>query len=114
MKLRFTNPDEFLTELRQSPPNGEPILRITVRHQLDRTTGAFRHLTVVASYLRLLEDKEKPLALIVSLESYQGEDWGPGFDTSHAARQRAEDLLARLNTTARESNLECRPGLYEL
>jgi hypothetical protein len=41
MKLRFSNPAEFESELRQSPPNAEAVLRLTVRQQLDRTTGSF-------------------------------------------------------------------------
>src|SRR4051794_33248431 len=47
MKVRFTDPDEFVEELRGAPPNAEPVLRATVRYQADRATGAFRRLTVV-------------------------------------------------------------------
>ena len=113
MKVRFTDPEEFLTELRQAPPDAEPVLRATIRHQTDQQTGAFRHLTVVVTYVRLLPGSAEPMPVVVALESYQGEDWGPGFEGSQQTRQRAAELLDRLSRTARECGLEYRAGIYE-
>ena len=112
MQLHFNDPDEFLTELRQAPPTLEPVLRLTVRHHLDRQTGVFRHLTVVASFPRVLPGPTGPLPLVVLLESYQGEDWGNGIEESRKTRQRAEILLKRLREAAQELRLECQPGVY--
>lgn len=113
MRLKFSHPAEFLNELRQSPPNLEPVLRTTVRHQLDSATGAFRHLTVVATYVRALAGRDDPVPLLVLLERYVGEDWGPGFKESDATRQRTEAILAELRTAASELELEFRPGYYD-
>ena len=113
MRLKFNDPEEFLAELRLSPPNLERVLRASVRRQLDRQTGVFRHLTVTACYLRLLEHPSGPVPLAVSLESYQGEDWGREVEESQQTRRRTEELMAQLRAAARELGLECRPGVYE-
>jgi hypothetical protein len=113
MKLRFNDPEEFINELRHSPPDGEPVLRVTVRQQLDRHTGAFRHVSVVASYLRLLTEAAHAIPLSVTLVVYVGEDWGPEFEGSQQVRRRADELLARLRAEAHGLSLECRPGVYE-
>jgi len=113
MRVRFHDPGEFLTELRQSPPNVEPVLRLTVRRRVDPGTGVINHLTVVATYLRQLPQGGQPLPLVVLLEAYQGEDWGAGFEDSQQTRDRTQSLLARLRAVAGELSLECRPGVYE-
>lgn len=113
MELRFNDPDEFLAELRQAPPDAEPVLRLTVRRRLDPHTGAFAHVSVVAGYLRLLPAGSEPLAMPVILEAYQGQDWGAGFEQTRKTLQRAQDLLVRLQSQARDLGLECRPGTYE-
>jgi hypothetical protein len=113
MTLHFKDASEFLAELKQAPPDGEPVLRATVRRQLDRQTRVFAHLTVVASYVRLLARDPVPLPLVVTLETYVGQDWGPEFQASEATRARAKALLDRLATAAEELGLEFRPGVYE-
>jgi len=113
MKLRFHDPEEFIAELRQAPPNLEPLLRLTVRRRLDPATGVIHHLSVVASYLRRFSGAPEPLAVVVILEAYQGEDWGDGFEGSRRTRQRLEALLNRLRTITTELGLECRAGVYE-
>lgn len=113
MKLRFSDPEEFLNELRRSPPDAEPVLRVTVRHQLDPATRVFRHLTVIATYLRTLDHPSSPVPLAVTLESYQGEDWGSGWETSTHTHRRTGELLSKLRAAAGELGLECRPGVYE-
>jgi hypothetical protein len=114
MELRFNDPDEFLAELRLAPPNAEPLVRLTVRRRLDAQTGAIHHVSVVATYLRVLRAASGPLALVVVLEAYQGEDWGESFDCSGKTRQRAEQLLDRLRSIAGDLGLECAPGAYGL
>lgn len=113
MQLKFSRPEEFLGELRQSPPNVEPVLRATIRHQIDRQTAAFRHLTVVASYLRALNGEHDPIPLVVTLESYQGEDWGQEFQGSEKSRRGTQEVLDRLRSAAQELSLEYRAGIYE-
>lgn len=112
MKLRFNNPDEFLAELQSSPPNSEPILRATIRRQLDRQTGVHRHVTVVASYLRCLAG-DYPLTVVVLLETYQGEDWGREFPVTTTTLDQAKALLDRLQETAVGLRLQFRSGIYE-
>ena len=113
MHLKFSRPEEFIAELRQSPPNAEPVLRTTIRHQLDRQTAAFRHLTVVATYLRVLNGTHGPVSLVVTLESYQGEDWGQGFEGSEQTRRSTQEVLERLRAAASDLGLEFRAGVYE-
>lgn len=113
MKVRSTDPDEFLSELQVATPNTEPVLRATVQHQLDRETRAFAHLTVVATYLRQVGEETISPPLVVRLESYSGADWGPEFEPRPKARKRAEELLDRLTAAANALGLECRPGVYE-
>jgi hypothetical protein len=113
MRLKFNRPEEFISELRQSPPNAEPVLRATIRHQLDRHTGAFRHLTVIATYLRVLDGTPHPVSLVVTLENYQGEDWGQGVKGSEQTRESAQEVLQRLRAAATELGIECRSGVYE-
>jgi hypothetical protein len=113
MELRFNDPDEFVAELRHGPPNAELMLRLTVRRRLDAQTGAFAHVSVLATFLRRLPDGPPPTVLVVALEAYQGEDWGPGFEQTRTTLDRAERLLGRLRTEARVMGLEYRPGMYE-
>jgi hypothetical protein len=113
MKLCFHDPDEFIRELREAPPNLEPLLRLTVRRRLDLETGAIHHLSVVATYLRLVTHAPEPLPVVVVLEAYQGEDWGPHFEGSRKTRERLEALLTRLRSVTKEMGLESRPGVYE-
>jgi len=113
MTVRFNDPEEFINELRQAPPNLEPILRLTVRCRLDTQTGVINHLSVMATYLRFLPGPSGPIPSVVALEAYQGEDWGPHFDCSRKTRHCTQELLARLRSVAGELDLECRSGVYE-
>jgi len=111
MLLRFSDPEEFVSELRQAPPNAEPVLRLSARRSLDPTTGAFTHVAVIATYLRVLPDGPDPKVVVVALDCYQGEDWGDGFEGSRATGGRADKVLTRLRSAPGKLGLVPRRGL---
>lgn len=89
MQIRFTDPCEFLRELRERGPDVEPVVRVTkLLRAYDQLPLA--RLFVVASYLRAAEHRGDTVLLVV-LERFVGDVW-PG----HAERNR--QILARADT----------------
>ena len=117
MKVRFSNPDEFLTELRERGPNLplEGILRATASFQ-QGSVGPVSYVTVVATYLReLICTGPEAQIMVVELRHFVGQHW-PGMEDraeGPSTRERAGVLLERLETAARELGLDYRAGIYE-
>src|SRR5262245_12694443 len=82
LAVHFSNPDEFLAELRAREPNLEPVVRITFRWTRDESGAPLVHLTVFANYLRRLGDDPGGgvVVSIVHLGRYVGAVWEEGRD----------------------------------
>src|SRR4051812_31798902 len=80
--VHFSNPDEFLAELRARGPNLEPVVRITFRWTRDESGAPLVHLTLLANYLRRLGDDPGGgvVVSIVHLGRYVGAVWEEGRD----------------------------------
>ena len=109
--VAFSNPDEFLAELRDRGPNVDRVLRLTFRWHTDASGAPVTDLWVVANYLRRLD----PGALaVVRLEHHAGGVWWSGINdaASEESRRRAEDLRQRIDAAARALGIEVRAGTY--
>lgn len=113
-RLLFSSHEEFLDELRARGPNLEPVVRVTYRHTADRSGAPFTHLTVLATYLRRIDDAGPvPVVAVVQLAEYVGSTW-PGLadEESRECRERAEDVRAAITQVADELGYQAAPGVY--
>jgi hypothetical protein len=105
MRVRFSDPHEFLEELTQDAPASR-ILRLTFQFQPSAICASVRSMTLVSSYVN---DRNEA----VQLRHFLGEDWGDGFDNSKATHQRGEQAKQLIQTKAKELGLEVRRGVFE-
>ncbi len=108
--VAFSNPDEFLEELRDRAPNVEPVLRLTFRWTPDQSGAPLSGLWLVANYLRRVD----PGTLaIVRLDHFVGDVWQdiPDAGSEHT-RQRAEQLRNKVRQAAEAQGLEVRGGAH--
>ena len=105
--ISFTNPDDFLDELRDRGPNVDGVLRLTFRWHPDAVMPV-TDLWVVANYLRRID----PATLaVVRLDQYIGAVWQDIDDRASALnRERADRLKTRIDEEARRLGLEVRAG----
>lgn len=108
--LQFSNPDEFLTELRDRGPNVDGTLRLTFRWRPDAEGMPISDLWVVANFLRRLD--AETLA-VVRLDHYVG---GVRIDFTDPAdapkRQRAGEVRERIRGEAEKLGIEVRAGTH--
>jgi hypothetical protein len=110
LKVAFSQPDEFLDELRARPPDVEPVVRIT---GLWRSTAHYplQHLYVVATYLRAAGGTPR----VVELRHYLGQvfagDPGGHGDPGNA-RVRAERMRQELAREVERLGLTVAGGEY--
>ena len=108
--LRFTNPEEFLAELRERGPNVDGTLRLTFRWQADTEGLPISDLWVVANYLRRLDPET---LAVVRLDHYVG---GVRIDFRDPAddpkRERADRVRTRIRDEALRLGLEVRAGTH--
>ncbi|HET7771522.1 MAG TPA: hypothetical protein VFN74_22310 [Chloroflexota bacterium] len=105
--ISFTNPDDFLAELRDRGPNVDGVLRLTFRWHPDAALPV-TDLWVVANYLLRLD----PATLaVVRLDHYIGAVWQDIDDrASQLNRERANQLKTRIDEEARALGIEVRAG----
>ena len=100
----------FAVDPIRNAATGGPIGEATLRR-----SGGYLLLGPISAVLDTITllSLRQHVALVVTLECYQGEDWGQGVQGSEKARQSAQEVLERLQAAARELALESRPGIYE-
>ena len=108
--IAFSNPDEFLAELRDRGPNVDGVLRLTFRWRADVDGAPVSDLWVVANYLRRLD----PTTLaVVRLDHYVGSAWRDAEDpAADPNRQRAAALRTRIAEAAQGLGIEVRAGTH--
>ena len=108
--VSFNNAEEFLSELRDHPPNVDGVLRLTFRWHADESGAPLHDLWVVANYLRRLD---AGALAIVRLQQYAGGVWHSVPDPeSDRCRARAERLRASIQAAAEARGIEVRAGTY--
>jgi hypothetical protein len=115
VRLLFGSHDEFVRELRERGPNLEPVVRVTFRRTADASGGPLTHLTLLASYLRLVDDGNHsvPVVVVVQLAEYLGSLWIDHTDeASRRCRERAEHLRTAVVRVAEELGLGVGAGAY--
>ncbi|GEM_PF-6310341 len=109
VRIAFSNPGEFLAELRQRGPNLEPIVRVTFRWTADANGAPISHLTLLASYLRQVGD----VVTVVQLARYVGAVWSGAADqASQRSVDGAQKWRALLCREAEELGFEVGAGAY--
>src|SRR5688500_7490400 len=105
--VSFTNPDDFLDELRDRGPNVDGVLRLTFRWHPDAALPV-TDLWVVANYLRRID----PATLaVVRLDHYVGAVWQDIDDRASALNREREDRLkTRIDEEERRLGIEVRAG----
>jgi hypothetical protein len=107
-QLIFSQPEEFLDELRELGPNLEPVVRLTREYRMTRI-APIENLFVVATYLRQVNGH----VLIVTLRTYVGQvvrtHEDPGTEKVH---ERARELMDRIGQAARAQGYTVRAGCY--
>src|SRR5262245_8014095 len=103
MKVYFNDVDEFLTEIRQDTTLMQrSILRLTLRR---RYRSPFVQVSLVST--------AQVGKTVVMLEHRLGETFTGDIETGTELSKRAEALMEKINTAARELGLEVRPGVFE-
>ena len=115
--VRFSNPEEFLAELRERGPNLEPVVRITFRWTRDESGAPLIHLTLLANYLRWLgqlgDDPARAVVSVVHLGRYVGAVWEEGRDeVSDRCRAEADRLRTELAQAAQALGFQVGGGTY--
>jgi hypothetical protein len=115
VRLLFSAHAEFIEELRQRGPNLEPVVRVTFRRSADGSGAPLTHLTLLATYLRLLDGGAgpAPVVAVVQLAEYLGSVWvDPTDRESRRCQQRAEHLRAAVVRAAEDLGLRVAGGAY--
>ena len=108
--LAFSNPDEFLAELRDRGPNVDGVLRLTFRWHPYESGAPINELVVVANYLRRVAPD---VLQIVRLDHDVGEVWsGVPDGGSQRTRERAVQIRDRIKAAAETLGLEVRAGTH--
>ena len=115
VRLVFSNHEEFIQELRERAPTLEPLVRVTFRKTADGSGAPLTHLTLLATYLRLVDDGAGPVAVVVvvQLAEYLGSVWiGRSDPDSQRCQERAERLRAAVVGAAEDLGLQVGAGAY--
>ncbi len=115
VRLLFSSHDEFLDELRERGPNLEPVVRVTFRKTAAASGAPLTHLTLLATYLRLIHDGAGPAPVVamVQLSEYLGSVWiDPTDQESRRCHQRAEHLRAAVVRAVEDAGLRVGAGAY--
>ena len=109
VRIAFSNPGEFLAELRQRGPNLEPLVRVTFRWTADASGAPISHVTLLASYLRQVGE----VVTVVQLVRYVGAVWsGAADEASQRYVDEAQQWRALLTRAAEELGFEVGTGAY--
>jgi hypothetical protein len=110
MKVKFSTADEFLAELSKECASSsgpyaidDQILRLTYSYRQDPHVP-LQYLSVVAGVV--IRGK------IVELNQYVGQ-FMSDHESSLAVKAEAAIIMAKIDATARELNLEVRTGMFE-
>jgi hypothetical protein len=115
IRLLLSDHEEFLAELRERGPNVEPIVRVTVRRTPDASGAQFLRLTLLATYLRRIDEAgPAPVLAVVRLAAYVGAIW-PGLPDaeSRETHARVEELRATLERAVGELGYRAGAGVDE-
>ena len=115
VRLVFSSHEEFIQELRERGPNLEPLVRVTFRKTADGSGAPLTHLTLLATYLRRLDDGagSPVVVVVVQLAEYLGSLWiEPTDEDSRRCLQRGEHLRADVVRAAEELGLRVGGGTY--
>lgn len=115
LRLFFSDHEEFLDELRVRGPNLEPLVRVTFRRSADASGAPLTYLTLLATYLRRVDDGTgiTPVIAVVQLAEYIGSQWiGLGDQESQHCQRRAEELRAALIRAVEDAGLRAGAGAY--
>ena len=115
IRVEFSDPTEFLDDLRARGPNLEPLVRVTFRKSSDPGGAPITHLTLLASYLRHIDSGEPSSVVeVVELARFVGSVWAAGIDDpeSAQARRQADQLRAALTTAIEELGYRVGGGTY--
>jgi hypothetical protein len=116
LRVRFNDPDEWLHELRERPPDLEPVVRITAQFEMT-STYPLQNLSVVATYARLAGPIGHPV-MVVELRRYFGQVFAatrpndPHRDPDNV-RGRADELMGRLTAECQALGYATPGGVYE-
>jgi hypothetical protein len=116
VRVRFTRHTEFIQELRERAPNVEPVVRVAFRKTADGSAAPLTHVTLLATYLRRLDDGTGPATVLamVRLAEYLGSVWiDPTDQESRRCRERAELARAAVVRAAEGLGLRVGDGAYE-
>ncbi len=106
MTVRFNAIEEFLEELRKSPPP-DKIVRLTELYSSSKISPNLKIVSIIATYL-------SPLHQIVKLMHYCGNLWiGDDSGSTNKVRERIQEYHDKIDVTCRELGLEVRAGLLE-
>lgn len=109
VRVAFSNPGEYLAELRQRGPNLEPLVRVTFRWTADASGAPVSHLTLLASYLRQVGE----VVTVVQLARYVGTVWSGAADqASQRSVDEAQQRRTLLCREAKELGFEVATGAY--
>lgn len=98
LRLSFSNHTEFLAEVAERGPNLEAVIRVTFRKTADPSGASIVHLTLLATYLRSLDEGQPvPTIVVVQLAEPIGSIWsGLANEESERTRRHAEELRGQV------------------
>ena len=114
IKVWFSDPDEFTDELCKEPPNISKVLRLTKSFE-HLKTFSLQNVSVVATFIRH-QWLSSDVAILerVELRSPCGQIHDYVEDEiSHRVMDRAKEIQAKIETTAKSLGIEVRAGIYE-
>ena len=115
LRLLFSSHEDFIEELRERGPNLEPVVRVTYRKRPDAGGAPLTDLTLLATYLRRLDDGAgaPAVVVVVQLAEYLGSLWvDPTDEDSRRCLQRGEHLRAAVVRAAEALGLRVGGGAY--
>src|SRR5262245_17662498 len=117
LRVRFSDPDEWLHELAERPPDLEPVVRITAQFEMTKSYP-LQNLIVVGTYARCAGPDGRP-GLVVELRRYIGQLFAATTGTAESqhdpqgVRARAEELINRLTAECQLLGHATPGGVYE-
>ncbi len=102
MKVKFTDPQEFIDELHLDGPPSK-VLRLTKQYK-PHPQGLFQHVSVIATFVN--ERGE-----VVELNRYVGDHMGKGFEDR--VTPKAKEVMDQIEAAGREKRLDVRPGRFD-